>query len=988
MKKNLLIVLMTTLCCFTCHHSASAEEPITTYSYHAEGVVDGFKFRIYLPNDFEKTLRGYAYLVGYDKSEQAAARSNRPKRVCIDIQFWDLYLKLGWEEFKKRFYGSSNEQDNQANNSETKPNREKGFSFGVSAGLARKKTNTKSNTSNTPSKQSYFDNSNTTTSVPLSYNIDPDAICTFELKLIGNGAFEGMTDLTEIEIPNTVTTIWPNAFKECTNLKKVIIPESVVSIGWGVFQGCTSLESITIPESVASIGDVAFRNCTSLRNFTFPESVVSIGWGALWGCKNLESITLPNNLHEIPAFLFEDCPALKTVNIPTSMTSINSDAFRETSLQTITIPEGIKLIDSGAFAFCENLQTVIIPKSLKHIATGAFNGCTSLQNIELNEGLEIIEEGAFSDSGIRHLTIPSTIKEIPEYTFQQCEQLESIVLPEGLEKLGMMAFYCCTSLKTIKIPNSLKRLNEKTFIGCSNLTKVEFDGGSQLKYIGPGCFAMCSSLREFDMPDCVTEIDDDSNDGVYMFMDTPIERLKMSASLASFPPLYLDETLKEISFGKNSRMTTIGEYAFSNYKLLKHFQFPDNLNKIEARAFEGCENLEELIFPKTLKTIENSAFSGCIGLTSVNFPSSMTNIGIGVFDGCKGLTSITIPNSVTSIGNGAFYNCSGLQSVNIPNSVTSIGNYAFYKCSSLAEVIIPASVTSIGKFALYTSSNNLRVKSLIMNPFSYEYQAIYPQVTLIVPDGTKEKYKETSYWNQFYTIMEESGLKVDEKFRVVEEDKYIDVKITNTDSRTVEIQSVLGIHVSLTGKVVLPSYVKGPDDKIYTITAIGKSGMYGRDMKWTSIVLPSTVTTIGNSAFSSSPTLKDITIPASVTSIGESAFATCTALESVTVKAETPISIPESTFKNTSNLTTLYVPKGSESAYRNAPVWGDIKNIIGIDMAALGDINEDGEVDVTDVVELIDMVLAGSNDPAGDINGDGEVDVTDVVELIDIVLGN
>ena len=57
-------------------------------------------------------------------------------------------------------------------------------------------------------------------------------------------------------------------------------------------------------------------------------------------------------------------------------------------------------------------------------------------------------------------------------------------------------------------------------------------------------------------------------------------------------------------------------------------------------------------------------------------------------------------------------------------------------------------------------------------------------------------------------------------------------------------------------------------------------------------------------------------------------------------------------------------------------------------VAEPGDLNDDGEVDVTDVVELIDMVLSGINDPAGDINGDGEVDVTDVVELIDIVLGN
>ena len=55
-------------------------------------------------------------------------------------------------------------------------------------------------------------------------------------------------------------------------------------------------------------------------------------------------------------------------------------------------------------------------------------------------------------------------------------------------------------------------------------------------------------------------------------------------------------------------------------------------------------------------------------------------------------------------------------------------------------------------------------------------------------------------------------------------------------------------------------------------------------------------------------------------------------------------------------------------------------------VAEPGDLNDDGEVDVTDVVELIDMVLAGSTDPSGDINGDGEVDVTDVVELIDMVL--
>ena len=454
----------------------------------------------------------------------------------------------------------------------------------------------------------------------------------------------------------------------------------------------------------------------------------------------------------------------------------------------------------------------------------------------------------------------------------------------------------------------------------------------------------------------------------------------------------LDKTTHEAKATRFVGGSINGRYTASSLTISSSLVYNGEtytVTAIDEDAFSRCTFLTSITIPSSVKEIGPSAFLGCTSLAHISLKGNVTTVGPWAFYGCTSLASVNFGDNIKSIGHYAFSKCTSLTSAKLPSGLTSIEEYTFYNCSSLAEVVIPASVTSIGEFALYTSSNNLRVKSLIMNPFSYEYQAIYPQVTLIVPDGTKEKYKETPYWSSFSTIMEESGLKIGETFRVVEEDKYIDVKVTDTDPRTVEIQSVLGrTNMYLPGKVVLPTSVKGPDDKTYTITAIGKSGMYGREKKWTSIVIPNTVTTIGNTAFSSSPTLKDITIPASVTSIGESAFATCTALESVTVKAETPICIPESTFKNTPSLTTLYVPKGSEMAYRNAPVWKDIKNIIGIDMAALGDINEDGEVDVTDVVELIDMVLAGSNDPAGDINGDGEVDVTDIVELIDIVLGN
>jgi hypothetical protein len=83
----------------------------------------------------------------------------------------------------------------------------------------------------------------------------------------------------------------------------------------------------------------------------------------------------------------------------------------------------------------------------------------------------------------------------------------------------------------------------------------------------------------------------------------------------------------------------------------------------------------------------------------------VTSIGGGAFQNCSGLTSVTIPNSVTSIGGGAFQNCSGLTSVTIPNSVTKIEGSAFSGCSGLTSITIPSSVTTIGYGTFYGCSS-------------------------------------------------------------------------------------------------------------------------------------------------------------------------------------------------------------------------------------------------------------------------------------------
>ncbi len=137
---------------------------------------------------------------------------------------------------------------------------------------------------------------------------------------------------------------------------------------------------------------------------------------------------------------------------------------------------------------------------------------------------------------------------------------------------------------------------------------------------------------------------------------------------------------------------------------------------VEITGYSGDNeiiNIPSTINDKKVTSIGDYAFSDCSGLTSVTIPDSVTSIGDYAFCKCSGLTSITIPNSVTSIGNSAFYNCKSLTSITIPDSVTSIGDYAFSDCSGLTSITIPDSVTSIGNCAFYSCSSlkNITVSS-------------------------------------------------------------------------------------------------------------------------------------------------------------------------------------------------------------------------------------------------------------------------------------
>ena len=148
---------------------------------------------------------------------------------------------------------------------------------------------------------------------------------------------------------NPVTRV---SLKFNNNITRIELPDSVTAID-GAFVRCSSLTEIILPDSITTIGPGAFGGCSSLTEITIPDSVTTIGGGGVWGgafggCSSLKKITIPNGVTTIGVYAFENCSSFKEITIPDSVTEIGENAFRGcTGLTSIKVPKGLDLTDVG-----------------------------------------------------------------------------------------------------------------------------------------------------------------------------------------------------------------------------------------------------------------------------------------------------------------------------------------------------------------------------------------------------------------------------------------------------------------------------------------------------------------------------------------------------------------------------------------------------------------------------------------------------------------
>ena len=257
---------------------------------------------------------------------------------------------------------------------------------------------------------------------------------------IGNYAFSGCSMLADIVIPNSVTAVGGYAFRGCSSLGVPVyndkifvvlpqsysgsyaIPEGIETIAYGAFDGCEGLTEIIIPGSVREIGDNAFKGCTGLTHVDIPEGVTSIGYEAFSGCTNLATVSLPNSVTDVQNFAFKDCYGLQEPvfndHLFVAMPRNHSGEY--------DMPEGIVTVVNSAFYGCINNYSVVLPESVTAIGNDAFRE-SGLTAIELPENLEEIGDAAFLGCfGLEELHIPAGVSEIGGFAFAMCSGLTSI----------------------------------------------------------------------------------------------------------------------------------------------------------------------------------------------------------------------------------------------------------------------------------------------------------------------------------------------------------------------------------------------------------------------------------------------------------------------------------------------------------------------------------------------------------------------------------
>ena len=481
-------------------------------------------------------------------------------------------------------------------------------------------------------------------------------------------------------------------------------------------------------------------------------------------------------------------------------------------------------------------------------------------------------------------------------------RFDEMVYFTGLSEIAPNTFENCTALESIVIPETVTHLGDRAFYGCSNLKSVTMMSPTP-PTLGVEVFGKAPNLK-IVVPEESVDVYREAWDeyaghivvpgNIIVFRDSAVKAICVSN--------WDTDGDGELSYEEAATVSYLGSFTFSNPSIASfdEFQFFKGLASIEDWAFAECSSLTSITLPENIRQIGRYSFYGCSSLTDINMPESLSSINESAFFGCNSLVSIDIPN-VRTIGEYAFCDCSSLVNVVLPDYLDIIESGTFFGCSSLTDMDIPC-VKTIGDYAFSGCSSLVdigiidRIQVIGEGAFSDCSSLIRFDLPSTISGIGSYAFSGCSKLRDFNFLY-----------------------VNDSEENLAIIDNGVFSGCSSLYDIILPESVTSIGEEAFKGSGIWNIDMpnvdsigQGAFMDCTNlyrIVLLNSLECIDNNTFSGCGNLKRVEIPRGVTRIGENAFANCISLSEVVIPGNVD-SIENEAFSGCSNLAEIVISDG------------------------------------------------------------------------------
>lgn len=515
------------------------------------------------------------------------------------------------------------------------------------------------------------------------------------------------------------------------------------------------------------VGYLGNQTSLTLPTFFNGQVIVGLGQNSFAFNGHLESVCLPEKLRVIEKSAFSSCTNLKTVNFFGHLKEINTSAFFKcTKLEELHFPPSLEKVGQKSFFGCTSLRHVWAEGEETKACPTTFGDCSALEDMSFS---------LLASTHVSHQTLVVARflhlwKDVP--TTKQTEVIEYIKRRRTLQKSLFIHENAAITSLLLTFPLTLTQVMVNQYLDHSIAAQETEKTALFLDY--KHNHFTTEQIEAFE------ELEDLVNIGLeyptlkqfkakwrckHEVGGLVVSGYKGNGTHEVLPP----ETAEGVK--------VVGLRAFSprNVGNLKHLDIKAEITTLVASAFAYCENLESVILPDTIKTIEPFTFLGCKNLKEVTFPSNIRRLSEKMFYRCESLERIDIPDSVKYLGSEIFKACVSLEEVELPPRLKKIPTGAFGHCNNLKTVKFTDSVKSVGAGAFFNCSSleNLYIppKTKVKNKFTFQgcpkladaegftiYNGVLYEMTqnsgvISIPEGVTRIMPYTAYYSQITELI-------------------------------------------------------------------------------------------------------------------------------------------------------------------------------------------------------------------------------------------